>query len=152
MSYKGLTIFKIFLALHCGSISNSLLASDIENLRCYNTATRTWAERQVSLLFETEGQATKRLDCLFDVDRNRKIKALDQDYQQNRLFDYQHRHAYEMIPENPSKIVKARSSAKFQIARPIDYRSSSSKVGVLTVRGYKSVTNETEKQPNLNHE
>lgn len=60
--------------------SSAALSDTINNPQCSTTATGTWAEQQVYLLFESDAQQLRRLECIETANDAEKQALLDREY------------------------------------------------------------------------
>ena len=135
----GTKILRQTTLIGCMTISASSLATQLGSDTCLKTATATWAEKQVYLLFETASQELQRIACQKNIEHMRSQSQLDAKYANTQFNDNEFRKESQSLA-NPAVSYSAQpgSSAKFQTMT--DKNSQDNQNNIPTVRGFKTIS------------
>ena len=106
---------------------------------CYQTATNLWLERQISLVFESESQATKRERCIARLELQQTEQTQDIQYYEDRQGDEKFRKNQTSTPDPLANKELEASETGFQTISSKADENGQPSTSIPTLKGYRSI-------------
>lgn len=119
--------------------SNAALSDTINKQQCLTTATGTWAEQQVYLLFESDAQQLRRLDCIETANNAEKQALLDREYTDEEFSDELFRNKAVGIFNLTVSDQALDDNGMQVLGQPIGNDNENQSPAIPTLRGFKTV-------------